>query len=747
MGTELTNAEKMRGLPWVFARDVGNTVFCHLTLLGTIFILFLRELGLDKTKMGLLLSLCPFMNVIAIFAAPTIARVGFKRVFLIFWAVRKTAVAFILLTPWVLSRYGSGGAFLFVAAIVFVFAVGRALAVTGSFPWSQELVPDSIRGKFTAMSNLTTALSACVAVGVASWVLGRSEGLGRFMFIMAVGVGFAVVALVCAFFVPGGAPMRGGGARPPTFREVFKPLKDENFMVYMGGTTVVMLAVSFLAFVPLFAKESIGLSEADVARLAVWSMMGGILSGMVWGWTSDRFGSKPVLLSGVHVMALVPVCWMLVPRQSEWSNPVAMVLVFLGGMATAAWAVSRMRLLYVNVVPSRHKTEYMAVYFALVGLATGTGRLCAGATVEFCKGLSGKFLVFELDAYTPIFVVSFVLMLVGMVLLRRVRDESRMRSGQFVGMFLQGKPLLAFESMLRFNLAGTEERRVSMTERLGKARSPLNIDELLEALSDPSFNVRYEAIVSIARTRPDARLVDALIEILRGGEPDLSAPVASALGRIGDARAIEPLREALGSQYPLLRARSARALGVLGDREVAPALLDLFRHESDDGLRLDYASSLGALRAGDAVEDMLPFLRSVRDEGMRMELSLALARIVGGERDFIRLWRRTRAEAGTATSQAVTRFRRQSGMPRDRGSNLAEMAQECAAALAENDLERGAQLLAALISALPVSELDAAPAAVLAGCAECLGEFGAGRIEYLLLAVHTMNTCVDDLQR
>ena len=45
----------------------------------------------------------------------------------------------------------------------------------------------------------------------------------------------------------------------------------------------------------------------------------------------------------------------------------------------------------------------------------------------------------------------------------------------------------------------------AMTERLGVARSPLTVDELLLALHDPRFPVRFEAIVSIARRRPDPR--------------------------------------------------------------------------------------------------------------------------------------------------------------------------------------------------------------------------------------------------
>ena len=39
--------------------------------------------------------------------------------------------------------------------------------------------------------------------------------------------------------------------------------------------------------------------------------------------------------------------------------------------------------------------------------------------------------------------------------------------------------------------------------------------EMMDALRDPRFNVRYEAIISIARMHADPRLTDALIAVMR----------------------------------------------------------------------------------------------------------------------------------------------------------------------------------------------------------------------------------------
>ena len=111
-----------------------------------------------------------------------------------------------------------------------------------------------------------------------------------------------------------------------------------------------------------------------------------------------------------------------------------------------------------------------------------------------------------------------------------------------------------------------------MTERLGRGSSPLTVDELLEALADPRFNVRYEAIIAIARRAPDERLMNALIDVLNSGEPALGTMAAWALGRIGDENAIRPLREGLDAEYRSVRAHCARSLGTLRDEEAVSIL-------------------------------------------------------------------------------------------------------------------------------------------------------------------------------
>jgi MFS family permease len=82
---------------------------------------------------------------------------------------------------------------------------------------------------------------------------------------------------------------------------------------------------------------------------------------LLLGWASDRYGSKPVMLSGLYVKVVIPLAWMLMPRHSEASLVAALVIAFVNGAADIAWIIGSARLLFVKVVLGE-AAEHMAVY-------------------------------------------------------------------------------------------------------------------------------------------------------------------------------------------------------------------------------------------------------------------------------------------------------------------------------------------------------------------------------------------------
>jgi MFS family permease len=739
MGPEPTNVEKLRGLPWAIAGNAGNTIFAQFTFFGSAFVLFLSELGLSKSQIGLLLSLFPFFGLVALFVAPAVARFGYRRTFVTFWGLRKLVAAFLLLTPWIVSLFGATETLIYVGGVVATFALCRAIAETGWYPWIQEAIPDSVRGKYAAASQIFTTLTGLIAVTTAGYVVERTTELSGFMILIAAGVLFGLASVWAYSFIPGGAPVPKQAAPRQPLRRMAGALRDRGFLSYLIGFGLVTLAtVPMVSFLPLFMQEEVGLSAGQVVLLQNGTLAGALISGYVWGWAADRYGSKPVMLSGVILRLLLPLGWIAIPRASLASLYVALAIALIQGVANAGWMIGSARLLYVSVVPPDEKSAYMALYYAWIGLSGGLSQLLGGAMLDASQSISGHFLVFAIDPYFPLFLLGLLLPLASLAAFRGARADSSVSVSEFAAHFLRGNPFQAMGSLLRYHRAKDEQATVLMTERLSRSRSTLTVNELLDALRDPRFNVRFEAVISIGRMRADPRLVSALVELLDGSELALSVVAAWALGRMGDDRALEPLHKALDSKYRSIQVHSARALGALGDQRAAQMLLSRLASEENKGLRMAFASALGQLQSRDATEPLLQLLYTTTNPGARTELALSLARILGLEHRFVQLLREARSDVGTALSHAVTGLSR--SWPKEMGSQseLQELARESAEDFGRQKLDLGTKGLVQVIRILLREPMDEIASLILNDIAARLDEFGISRLEYLYLALNVM---------
>ena len=799
-----TTVEKIRGLPWINAYSAMNSAFCQLTVFGSVFILFLNDLGLRKTQIGMLLALMPLCSTLSLLTAPFVARLGFKRSFLTFWGARSVVIIPLLLTPWYVSFFGPRAAFFFVGVIVLLFAICRSVGETAWYPWSHEVIPPSIRGKFSAVNNMISTLVSMSAVLAAGWVLGLGTGLWRYLWLFGGGVVIGLISVMAMSRVPGGSPPAAGTADRFTLRRFWPAVRDRNFLLYLAGVGLVMLGGALMAFVPLFLKESIGLRESQVVFVQGSGMIGVLASSYLWGWAADRYGSKPVMLSGLAAMVATPLLWFLLPRHSAWSMPLAVAMGAAGGLASLGYSIGSARQLYTDVVPQEGRTAYFSLYCAWCGLMAGMGAPLAGKVLQMNAGLSGSLGWLSFDAYSPLFAGSALLLGGGILMLSRTRSDSRLSTTEFAGMFLRGNPLQAMTSKLRYSLALEESDRARLTRQLSGSGSPLSADELIEALYDPSFNVRQEAIFAIAQSRPDFRLIEAmwrvaegdhpdgaaasqalsrvgraslrrsvrqlieslddgnfnvryeavvglsrvrpepavieaLMRIVEGPENDLAIAAVWALSRLGGPQAVLAGRKALDSDRPLLAARAARALGTLGDRPSAPLLLERFRTLQDPRLRLAYASALGAMRVADPAGEMVRLLPTLQEEVSRAELVLALSRIVGGERDFTRLWRKARRDAGTGLSQALIPCRKRLRRLALASPQMLATLDACIDSLARNDLPAAAPHLRLALTMLPTSELGDVLPPIIQECCDLLQSANPALREGIVLSMHVFS--------
>ena len=418
--------KQLRALPWFLAQGFLNSIFALWTFGGSVFLLFLTELGLPKGQIGVVLSLFPFCGVLALGFAPVATRWGWKRVFLLGYGIRKGVMALLLLLPWVIAAAGQTAALIFLFVVISLFALLRALAETAYYPWSQEFIPNRIRGKIVGISMLLSTLAAGLALGSAGWVIGHGTGLPRFLMLIAAGCVVGIMGVACMGKVPGGAPQPGATAPGTHGTNMLQALRDRNFRAYLGGSGCVTIGtLLFTSFLPLYLKERLGVASGTVVTLDIVVMAGGALAGLVLGWAADRVGSRPVLMPAAALALLAPLGWLLLPRQV--AHPVAWsaVLYFLNGVTGSGVAIAASRLLFNSVIPPAQSTAYTAISYAWMGITGGVAPLLAGGLLTFCGNGQTRLGGVVVDGHSLLFLAACLMLAAGWRLYGRVRPDDR----------------------------------------------------------------------------------------------------------------------------------------------------------------------------------------------------------------------------------------------------------------------------------------------------------------------------------
>jgi HEAT repeat protein/predicted MFS family arabinose efflux permease len=738
-----TQYEKIRAIPWSLAYDLANTFFVQLTFFGSVFILFLDELGLNESQIGVLLSILPFLSLLSLFITSPVAKAGYKKTFLVGIAIRNIFTAGLLLVPVLASRFSTDRVIVYITFITFAFAISRAVAMTAFFPWQQEYIPHQMRGRYAGYSSIIVSLAGLVAAAVAGFLINRPLGAWRFPLLFGIGVVFGLASVYLASRFPGGAP---SASKISVFRfepKVFAPLRDSRFVRYLMALGLTTLAIGpIFSFLPIFMKERVGLNEGNIIFLQTGALIGSLLSSYFWGWLADRYGSKPIALTGLLMTMCLPLLWFFMPRASTLSLPIALAISLFQGIASTGWGIGSGRLLFVGIVSSENRTEYLSQYNAWTGVLSGAGSILAGSLLQSFASLQTTIFNFSIDSYSVLFGIGFLLSLTAVVVLRSLHTKREAGLGEFAGLFIHGNPLLAISSVIRFYYAREEADVVSATQRLGTTRSPLTVEELIDSLNDPRFYVRFEAMVSITRHSADDRLIKALIEVMEGPDPSLSVIAAWALGRMGSAKSIPALQDAFHhSKYRSVKAHAARALGTLEAVDSIPFLMEHAQSDPDLGLRVACASSLGKLKVTEATPDLLHILYIDSYPQSRREMGLSLARLLDGESKYIELNRKLDKDPGTTLAQEMDALRSILSK-RDVESpiifsNLIEARDQ----FALGNLETGFAQLAHTVELVLADQTETHCKQILRECSFRMREFGKDRLEYPILLVISLAAC------
>jgi HEAT repeat protein len=498
--------------------------------------------------------------------------------------------------------------------------------------WLAEMVPADSRGFFFAKRNAIAA-----AVGAAVGLLGavvldyfRSSDQEDVGFAFVFGIAFACAGASLAMFmrmrdVPRSNPVRESLLQG--VKAIAHPFRDKQFrkvLVFLALFTLgqVFAGNLFVAY----ALETLKLDFKIIQIMVMAFAAGNVLSARYWGFLSDKYGNKPMLLLVGTLLATNPLPWILSVPGKDLYNAILLIgaHVFMG----AIWgcvALCQFNLMLATAKPE-DRANYIGAGLTVTALVGGFGPLLGATMMNALRH------GFEVPlAYKLVFTAAIFLRVFAMFFLLPVQESGAASLKETLSSLRRMTPrnMRAMRSLQR---TGSGEERAEAIHEVGSRGVSLASDEIIKALHDPLPSVRRQAAMAIARLH-DPRAAGELIHQIEEHPDLLEEETIEALGALGSEEAVPALCKTLSNPSPLLRRAAARALGKVAKPHNSDAELSLLNAAADRNDADLRRAALQALRVMGATEAAQVFREALKDPlpSVRIAAAEAIAELAIAE--------------------------------------------------------------------------------------------------------------------
>ena len=636
----LNRLDILRGLNISTWEGVWATIHSVLTT-GAFQIGFALLLGASPFALGLLAGLPAVVGLLQLPASVLTERRGERRRFVAACSFPgRLSWLLILLIPFVLPRPFQLPAFL---VLLTVSSALMTFCVPAWTSWMSDLVPTASRGQYFARRNMVAGIVTMLVPLPAGAFLDQSVKYHRFDARLGFGVLFAVACLaaVGSFVLilrQPEPPSRPRPDAPSPLQSLAAPLADPNFRRFLlfAGVTVFGQTLAGQFFTAWQVdKKALALPYLTAQVLGAVAAGAGLFSTPLWGYLSDKYGSRPVLSLASGGVIAAPLLWLftLADPHAFWRNVALIVTINLcSGASWAGVGLAQFNLL-LGIAAPQSRATYTAVFSAVTGTIGGISPVIGGLLMVALEPVAFHAGPIAFNNYKILFFVTALIRIGCLFLVGRVTDTDSRSARYVIEQLVSAKPMSSYRSLRRLSRPVAEHERIRAVDKLADLRSPLAVEELVTALDDVSPDVRESAAQALGAIR-DARALPALIAKLSDPAAGIGELAADALGRIGDPMAAESLAAVVLGPDARVRVAALRALshlpGAAGQPSVAEAMLRSLNpaHPTACEAACAVLTALGTTLPQDTAHRALPrllyLLSQEVDRGMRLAAARAL---------------------------------------------------------------------------------------------------------------------------
>jgi len=627
MAESLSPARQKQARNSFFAFNILNS-FSFVLLSGSFITLYALKLGASASFVGLLNAL----GYVTFFFLPVgkglVKRKAIISIFGGAWLLRSVSMLPVLAAPFLAAAGHQGAAFGCIIAGVATFNVFRGIGLIGNNPVLAFLSEGRDKGAYLITIQIISSLTGMATSLLAALLLGRSAGMGYYVFLIGIGVLVGVIGALFLFKLPeplSYRPTESGGL-VFTARQAFREAPYRSFIT-------VFILLSFAvgmarAFLPVYAKEVYGQSDDFVMAFSLLASLGSVAVGLLMRLLVDRLGAKPLLVIFTAVSALSLVPAVISP---SFASPAA-AIVFLGllhmfnafGMSGEENAGQTY---HFALVPRERTLDLAVVYFVAYGLGGSLGSAAGGFLLDFLGPIAGS----SAGAFRIFFGILFSLFVVALFMAARLVRLGSVSVRESLGVMLSIRDLRAFDLLSRLDRSESPAEELRLIHEIGESGSPRSRTELLGYLSSPRFEVRMEALLALENLEGiEAETVKALVRELEHQPWTTAYLAARILGKKAVREALPAIRVAMEAEDYMLRGAAVVAAARLGDRESIPRIEEILYGAENPRVRLSAAYALELLASRDSVPALVGCLRREDPPAyVSDELLLAIVDILG----------------------------------------------------------------------------------------------------------------------
>ncbi len=634
LGSSLSRLEVLRGLRWANWDAIFFTLYVALTS-GAFLVGLARFLGANDLWLGIITAVPSLIGAIQFLTAYLADRVPSRRALVLRYALwSRLPWGLIALLPLMDASLPRKELF---TALLILSSVFGSFAAPAFLAWLTDLVPPAHRGRYFGRRNMILGLVAAAAALPPALFLDQMVKSGRFTTALGLTTLFGLGTLCLFLSLWSIARMPDVPREPSAQRGLHgflafyrEPFRSPNFRYLLLFNTIFVFGQMFAGqFFTVYMLEQIRMPYLMVQIAGLIAALSSSLGMPLWGYLADKFGNRPLLLLSGSGVVFLPFLWFLThPAHYGWSVGVILFIQVVAGFLWAGVGLTQFNL-NVAVAPPEQRALYMGALSAMVAVASGLANLLSGAVMEWLKPY-----VPDPIRFFVLFGMAALFRLLALPWLARVHEAEGLPTRYVVRQLRASVRPRGWLAMRQLRRQADEASRLQAIRTLTAERTALAVEELVQALRDPSIEVRREAARALGEIG-DPRAVPALLQMLHDPASGIRAECAEALGKIGDQSALNPLIAMLQAEAIEERLGAIQALRLLGDAQALPALLERLQQAPGPLEQSRLLEAIGHLLPN-ATEQMLQalkidavlmaYLQSPRPE-VRAEAARAIANL------------------------------------------------------------------------------------------------------------------------